>query len=262
MPFVKVNGLNFHYEISGNGYPVIFINGVLSTSESWSFQIIELKEHFKTIVYDCRDQGKTQVPEKNYKFDQHVDDLKQLMKELNIQKANIVGISHGASVAQRFAVYNKEMVNKLVLMSAISEITPGIRPCYDLIIKLIEQKDLETLLIALNILGYTEESLNLIYPKFNFQLEQFLSRFQDKPSLERISKIALEHFPFTDELEKIEAETLIIVGREDRLTPISAAKLINSKIKNSTIEIIEKSSHSVMLEDYKNVNNLLISFLS
>ncbi len=107
--------LGIYYEIHGEGYPLVLMNGIMMNTASWKEHINILKKYFKVIVYDMRDQGRSIKMKKNYNIDIHADDLYKFLNYLNLDKVNLLGLSYGGQVAEIFAIKYPEKINKLIL---------------------------------------------------------------------------------------------------------------------------------------------------
>jgi pimeloyl-ACP methyl ester carboxylesterase len=68
----------------------------------------------------------------------------------------------------------------------------------------------------------------------------------------------LEH---TNLLKEISVPTLLIFGREDKVTNLDGAKILNDNIPNSKLEIIDKIGHYANLENSEEFNKILINFV-
>ena len=62
-------------------------------------------------------------------------------------------------------------------------------------------------------------------------------------------------------LEKINVPTLILVGEEDAITPVSDSQNMQRKIKNSQLQIIKNAAHMSNMENSKEFNNYLLNFV-
>jgi pimeloyl-ACP methyl ester carboxylesterase len=118
MPAAKIDGINMAYDVSGQGEPLVLIMGLLGgTRQSWVFQKRAFSKHFKVITFDSRGMGKSDKPSEPFTMKTLADDTIGLMNHLNIDKAHVLGVSHGGRVAQEVAINYPERVNKLVLAS-------------------------------------------------------------------------------------------------------------------------------------------------
>jgi pimeloyl-ACP methyl ester carboxylesterase len=66
----------------------------------------------------------------------------------------------------------------------------------------------------------------------------------------------------TDLLSQINCPTLIIVGKEDKLTPPVEAEKMSRSIAGSTLEIVRSSGHLPNIEQPESFNHLVANFLS
>jgi len=67
---------------------------------------------------------------------------------------------------------------------------------------------------------------------------------------------------YTEDLTNTNVPTLIIVGREDPIRPVSDAEFMHERIRNSRLEIIEDAAHMTNLEQQEVFNDALVSFLN
>lgn len=120
------NGLNVHYERLGVGPDLVMIHGMVGTLAAWHLRIVPmLWDHFQVLTYDLRGHGYTEMTETGYKPTELAGDLKELLDELDISKASIVGHSFGADIALYFAFLFPDRVERVVL---IEPLVPAVVP--------------------------------------------------------------------------------------------------------------------------------------
>jgi pimeloyl-ACP methyl ester carboxylesterase len=120
MPHVSVNGVNIEYWESGSGFPLIWAHEFAGSAESWKQQVHYFSRRYRVITYNARGYSPSGVPEDvaAYSQDQAVEDLYQLMKGLNIEKAHIGGLSMGGSTTLIFGLRHPEMAASLIVAGA------------------------------------------------------------------------------------------------------------------------------------------------
>ena len=111
---MSANGL--YYRISGRPGAdwVVLIHGFGVDLRMWDGQMAALNAQFRVLRYDLPSHGKSPTPP------QHQPgwrDLQELMDQLHITSANLVGLSAGSNIAVDFAVVMPERVERLVLAS-------------------------------------------------------------------------------------------------------------------------------------------------
>ena len=109
---VEVNGVSLRYEVEGSGKPLVLIHGWALSHTEWDGQVELLLPHYQVIRYDRRGFG-----ESSGKPDMTADpaDLKALLETLGHPRAHILGHSQGGAVALTFAVRYPDMVDGLIL---------------------------------------------------------------------------------------------------------------------------------------------------
>ncbi|MCF0063164.1 alpha/beta hydrolase [Dyadobacter chenwenxiniae] len=115
-----VNGLKMYYEIHGEGKPLVLIHGGGSTIETTFGRVLdELAKNYQVIAVELEAHGRTGDRGVPLSFEQDADDVAGLLKNLNIQKADIFGFSNGGTTGFQIAIRHPEIVNKLIVASAI-----------------------------------------------------------------------------------------------------------------------------------------------
>ena len=116
--YATVNGLKMYYEIHGSGRPLVLIHGGGSTIMSTFGRILpELAETHQVIAVELQAHGHTPDIDRPLSFEQDADDVAALLKQLHIEKADIMGFSNGGTTSLQVAIRHPELVNKLVLAS-------------------------------------------------------------------------------------------------------------------------------------------------
>lgn len=121
MPYYRTrDGCSLYYETVGFELArplVVFLNGTLQTTMYWKVIASALKPEFRSLLYDARGQGESELGERSLSLDLHLEDLYALLRHVEPGPVNLVGLSHGALLAYAMARRNPKMVNRLVLCS-------------------------------------------------------------------------------------------------------------------------------------------------
>jgi len=116
--YLPVNGLAMYYEIHGHGKPLVLIHGGGSTIESNFGRILpELAKTRQVIAVELQAHGHTKDIDRALSFEQDADDVAALLKQLHVQKADVMGFSNGATTALQMGIRHGDIVNKLVVAS-------------------------------------------------------------------------------------------------------------------------------------------------
>lgn len=113
--------INIAYSDYGKGQPVILIHGWPLSREMWEYQLGDLVNGgYRVIKYDRRGFGKSSKPWTGYDYDTLAGDLSQLMEQLDLNDAILVGFSMGGGEVVRYiGKYGQSRVSRVVLVSSI-----------------------------------------------------------------------------------------------------------------------------------------------
>ncbi|AWH83901.1 alpha/beta hydrolase [Flavobacterium album] len=118
--YADINGFKLYYEIHGSGSPLVLLHGGGSTIESNYGRVLpQLAQTHKVIAIELQAHGHTPDRDKPLSFEQDAEDVAALLKKLSIAKADIMGFSNGGTTAIQIGIRHPEIVNKLILASAI-----------------------------------------------------------------------------------------------------------------------------------------------
>jgi pimeloyl-ACP methyl ester carboxylesterase len=114
--YATVNDLRIYYEIHGRGRPLVLLHGGGSTILSTFGRILpELAKTHQVIAVELQAHGHTPDIDRPLSFEQDADDVAALLKQLHIEKADLMGFSNGGTTSLQIAIRHPELVNKLVL---------------------------------------------------------------------------------------------------------------------------------------------------
>ena len=168
-------------------------------------------------------------------------------------------MSLGGNIVLSFAVKYPDFVDKLVLMSTFSEIDDNLKN------KLLNFR------YAINISyeSFFDVIIKDVIPKGKYDeyrdsLEIVKQENAKKANIEGI-KNAIDlafDFKITQQLNKINCQTLILVGSDDDIVSMELTNILHANIKNSVLVILENTKHNVLFGDnVKKVSELMRRFL-
>ncbi len=118
-----VNGTRIHYMVGGSGPAVVLVHGYTQTSHMWLPLMPLLAANHTVIVPDLRGAGHSSRPPSGYDKKTMAADVHALVRQLNIDKIQIVGHDIGLMVAYAYAAQYPTETSKVVLLDAF---LPGV----------------------------------------------------------------------------------------------------------------------------------------
>jgi pimeloyl-ACP methyl ester carboxylesterase len=117
--YANVNGIKMYYEIQGTGSPLVLVHGGGSTIKTNFSRIMPvLAKTHKVIAVELQAHGHTNDRDAPETFVQDADDMAQLLTQLNIPKADILGFSNGGQTCLEMGLRHPDKVRKLIIASA------------------------------------------------------------------------------------------------------------------------------------------------
>ncbi|MBP6180375.1 alpha/beta hydrolase [Flavobacterium sp.] len=217
--YSEVNGLKMYYEIYGQGKPIVFIHGGGSTIQTSFEKVIPLfAKNRKVIAVELQAHGRTNDRNADLSFEQDTDDIVTLLKNLNINKTDFLGFSNGGTTVLQIAIRHPEIINKIILGSALAKRNGVPEWFWDFMKKAQLENMPEQLKKAYKKVSSNPNGLQVMHDK---DVKRMID-FKDIPD---------------DQIKSIKAPTLIIVGDRDIITPEHAIE-IHRQIVNSELVII------------------------
>jgi len=217
--YSEVNGIKMYYEIYGHGKPLVLIHGGGSTIQSNFGQVIRmLAKSRKVIAMELQAHGRTNDRGKDSSFEQDADDVAGLLKNLKIDKADFLGFSNGGTTTIQIALRHPDIVDKIVLGSALCKRNGVPAQFWDFMKQANLANMPQELKDAYLAVTPSPEGLQIMHDRDAKRMVDF----KDIPD-------AL--------IKSIKAQTLIIIGDKDVITPEHAIE-IHRLIAGSELAII------------------------
>ena len=126
---LSIGGLRIAARTTGSGDPVLLLNGMSRPMESWTSFAGALRDR-TVIAFDGPGVGASETPVVPYSMPMLSDIAARVLDAVGIEKADVVGYSHGGAVAQQLAVGHPTRVNRLVLLATACGVgaVPGAPP--------------------------------------------------------------------------------------------------------------------------------------
>lgn len=257
--------MNLHYETHGAGEPLILIPGFASGAWTWFRQIESLAKDFRVITFDPRGIGSSKAAGNDLRelsMQTFVEDVKEIIDELKIERAHVLGASFGGFVAQEFALVFPERIDKLILACTTFGGVNHVKPDIEILRSFAPDPTLP--------LG--EKIRRFIRPAFTDEFNRRHAAEVEKVCrLREQNEVADAIYPAQlqtaltldteAKLSVIENETLVITGDQDSVVPMENSVNLAKKIRHAKLEIIKNGSHLFFIENAAAFNLAIKNFL-
>lgn len=226
--YVEVNGVKLYYETYGEGEPLLMIHGNGQSLNAFMNQVEVFAKNYKVILVDSRGRGNSSyLDEVELTYALQATDMKLFIEALGIKSTHILGWSDGGIIGLLIAMNYPEKVKSLIAMGA------NIFPEGLLDERLESHKKKITAMEESNETGLNLDLYKLLayHPKLEFE-----------------------------NLEKIEAKTIIIAGDRDVIKNIHTIKIYEA-IPNAQLAILPNETHYLPQENPTLFNKIVLNFL-
>jgi pimeloyl-ACP methyl ester carboxylesterase len=117
--YIAANGVDYWYEIRGQGEPLLLLHGGLFTTELFGPVLALLAEHRQVIGVHLHGHGRTTLGTRKIDLVDIGRDLAVVVRELGLKQVDVMGYSFGGGAAFQLAVQHPELVRRLVLVSTL-----------------------------------------------------------------------------------------------------------------------------------------------
>jgi pimeloyl-ACP methyl ester carboxylesterase len=256
--FTQNQGAKIYWDEQGQGPPVLLIMGLGWTSVMWYRTRPVLAARYRTVAFDNRGVGRSDVPPGPYSIALMASDAAAVLDAAGIQRAHIFGVSMGGMIAQEFVLQYPERVDALILGCTAAG---GPRAV---------QADSEVLL-ALFRRGLTPDEYAQITNPFIYHASTPHERIEEDMVLRKkwyptevgyLGQLqAIMSWEAYTRLAKIAAPTLVMHGETDRLIPAANSALIAERIPGAKLVVIPKASHVFATDQPQAANQAIMEFL-
>ena len=254
--FVDVENGKIYYEECGNGpTTVVLIHDGIAHSAVWDDVWPAFCAKFHTIRYDRRGYGKSPAATSWY---YETDDLATLLHRLKVNRAAIVGSSHGGELSIDFTLAHPEFVQQLVLVGAVVSGFPYSDHFFNRGIQ--NAKPLENKDVKGAIANWSKDKYVLAPGRDAAQKKLFdiLSASPQDLTHEDWARPIQGALP---RLGEIHAPTLILTGDADIPDVHAHAGAIEAGIRNSRRVVVSDAGHLMYIEKPEEFSEIVIAFI-
>lgn len=260
---ISVNNHTVSYNDEGpDETPVIIlIHGFPFNKSMWNKQVELLLENYRVIAYDIRGHGDSDAGTEDFSIGLFTSDLLGLMDYLKIEKAMLCGLSLGGYIALNAVENFPKRFDALILCdTTCTADTPETKEKRRIAIENIAKYGIEQ---------YANESIKKLFAPETFitskertlVIKEMIMNTSEQSLTATLLALAART-ETCSKLAEIRMPVLIMVGKEDTITPPAAARFMQKNIKGSILQIIEHASHLSNIENPYEFNEQLVKFVS
>ena len=242
-----IGGRTVRYLDAGSGWPVVLIHAFPLNADMWRPQLERVPEGWRFIAPDLRGFGPDAAAPGSITLDDMAGDVAALLDELAIDPAVIGGLSMGGYVT--FALFRRapERFSGMILADtrASADTPEGLEGRRQMIAMARSQGAASVAQSMLpKLLGKSSHDKR---PDLSPRVRAMIERSSTDGIVAAIEAM-MARPDSTKDLSRISCPTLVIVGEEDVLTPVTDAVALQNQITRSRLVILPQAGHLSNLE--------------
>lgn len=245
---------------AGEGELVLFLHGIGGNKRNWHDNLPAFARHYHAVAWDARGYGESEDYEGPLDFLDYARDVGRVLDHFGAARAHLVGLSMGGRIAGAFAVMHPERVKSLVL----ADTHLGFAHFTD-------EAKAEFVRLRKEPLEAGKEPRDIAEPVARTLVsptgtaESFAKLVDSLCRLHKESYIKSVEASVNGDLDvlfdRTNHPTLVVVGADDRLTPVPLAERIHRMIEGSALHVIEGAGHLSNIEKPDAFDRVVLDFL-
>ena len=273
MRYLDLHGERVAYRDAGAGETLLLIHGMAGSSATWRAVIPALSKKYRVVAPDLLGHGESTKPRGDYSLGAFAALLRDLLDELGIRRATVVGQSLGGGVAMQFTYQHRDYCERLALISS-----GGLGPDLNWILRILSAPGTELVLPVvapqpvLNIgkkLGSWLTAAGIQSPRAG-EMWSAYSSLSDRETrqafLRTLRSVVDYRGQAVSALGKIHVShglpTLLIWGEEDRIIPVAHGRAAHDAVPGSRLEVLPGVGHFPHVESPAAVVDILDDFIA
>jgi len=273
MPIANVNGTQIHYEINGQGEPLLLLPGLGLDKTYYRFGVPLLSRFVKTIGVDPRGVGQSDKTMREFTTDLWADDFAALVDQLALGKVHVLGSSLGGCMAMALAEKYPDKVKSIIVVGGFSELDRGIEINFKLRLKIISKLGMgEEIADHMGLWTLSRQFMETEEGGAIMEANKIAVR-KNAPDVYMALIKSILHFGrklpgqekeplFTERLKHIKTPTLVMAGDDDHFIPAGHSKRIANGIPGAQYVEIQGGGHIPFIQKPKESSLAVLQFLS
>ena len=270
MPFITTtDNVKLHVEEAGEGKPIVFVHEFGGDQRSWEPQVRFFSRRYRCITFNARGYPPSDVPDGLEKYTQAraVDDIRDVMDALKIDRAHIIGLSMGGFATVHFGMTYPDRAESLVAAAAGYGAEKQYEEYFrDVSLEVARQFEAQGSEAFSHTYGMAAARIafHLKDPRGWAEFRRMLGEHSAKGSANTMRGVQARRpsiYDLEDKLKQMMVPTLVVVGDEDDHC-LQPGLFMKRVIPASGLAVLPKTGHTLNLEEPALFNSLVAEFLA
>jgi pimeloyl-ACP methyl ester carboxylesterase len=271
--YLELHGDRIAYRDAGEGHALLLIHGMAGSSATWRAIIPQLSKKYRVIAPDLLGHGMSAKPRGDYSLGAFAVFLRDLLDELGVNRATVIGQSLGGGIAMQFVHQHRDYCERLALIGSGGlgpDLSPMLRilsaPGAELVLPVVAP---QPVLRLGNKLGSWLTSAGIQAPRAGEMWNAYSSLADARTRrafLRTLRSVVDYRGQAVSALTKLhvaaELPTVLIWGDRDRIIPVAHAYAAHDALEGSRLEVLDGIGHFPHVEAPAAVADILENFIA
>jgi pimeloyl-ACP methyl ester carboxylesterase len=229
---VEANGVNFYYEVHGEGQPLLLLHAGSLSGDMWQPYLAGFVSRFRVIAPDLPNHGRSGNPERPLSYRQLADEIVAFIRALELVSPVIVGFSDGGQVALEIGMRYPAVPHSIALGGVVFKDSETYRAFVRGALGDAESREVDPACLVRN------------HPDWGAWLDHIYGPGAWKPVLERLKPMWTTPLTYTaTDFAKVVAPALVFVGDRDELVLVEDAAEMYRHLPKAELAIVPDADH-------------------
>jgi len=261
MPLARVNDIDLHYELDGDGAEtIVLINGLADDVGTWFGQLDDfLAAGYRVLRIDNRGIGASAKPAGPYSSRMLADDAKALADHLGLTDFHLMGVSMGGMIAQEYALAYPGDLRTVTFGCTYAAPGPFCSRMFAMWADMAPVLGVPFVMRDVTLWAFTLP----FFDERGDELAEFETamRYLDQPVHAYLAQLAvIQHHDTTERLSEIRTPTLVLAGEQDILIPVALSRRLHELTPGSEWATT-KGGHACLWEHPAEFNQTYLEFI-
>ncbi|WP_118915254.1 alpha/beta fold hydrolase [Mycobacterium shigaense] len=273
LTYLELHGDRIAYRDAGEGHTLLLIHGMAGSSATWRAIIPQLSKKYRVIAPDLLGHGSSAKPRGDYSLGAFAVFLRDLLDELGVDRATVIGQSLGGGIAMQFTHQHRDYCERLALIGSGGlgpDLSPVLRflsaPGAELVLPVVAP---QPVLNLGNKVASWLSAAGIQAPRAGEMWSAYcsLSDARTRQAFLRTLRSVVDYRgQAVSALNKLHIAaglpTLLIWGDQDRIIPVAHAYAAHDAVDGSRLEVLEGVGHFPHVEAPAAVADILENFIA
>jgi 3-oxoadipate enol-lactonase len=250
-------GPAIRYVIDGEGPWVTLVHGVGANLGSWDDVVERLAPTFTCLRLDLRGHGGSDRIPDTCTLDDLAADVRLVWDDAGVARSHLAGFSLGGLIAQSLALSDGERIERVAIISAVAGRTDEERAKVEGRLKLLRDEGIAAVTAAAEERWFTPEFRAAHPERVERRMAELLA---NDPRSYAAAYAVFATSDLGDRVHEITHPTLIVTGENDVGSNTRMARMMHERIRGSTLHVLPRLRHSVLVEASDQIAALLADF--